>query len=451
MDIDERQSTSRPPSPSHQTQYALQPTNALAGPSTIPEQPPIPPIYLPPLPGLCFSFVYVRYDADTVARPFLLSLAGVERPKPRPYFDSTQDLLSRFELLAAYDKYVRPHSLPVGATGGNQESMLSAADKGKGKELEMPPRDVPSPTPQTPGAGADGDDEETQGKGEKKWKTNYKHLIKCVPGKHSMKKDDYLMTTMQVPPKQRIAIIPFDLRTQRDAFSVSLEGLKGWNINVLVAESPQAREDRKRRKELKKLAKQGALATGTSPAVPPVTPALTAVSTPGAAPAARPTQTLSGIPRSGNQLSSKATAAALSQPPQQSTSQPTGITPTGVGTPHPMPTSASAILGSGRHTPMPTPAPTPAGQAFGTGDMKRGIKREREDSVSLVNGSAAIAPTAAAPGVTVSTNGPVKVPASVMNAKAGSGGVRSRPVKRQRVDMQGQAREVPLQQPTPHA
>lgn len=46
-------------------------------------------------------------------------------------------------------------------------------------------------------------------------------------GKHSTKKDDYLMTTMQVAPKQRIHITPFDLRTQRDAFSVSLDGLKG--------------------------------------------------------------------------------------------------------------------------------------------------------------------------------------------------------------------------------
>lgn len=35
------------------------------------------------------------------------------------------------------------------------------------------------------------------------------------------------MTLMQVPPKQRINIQPFDLRTQRDAFSVSLDGLKG--------------------------------------------------------------------------------------------------------------------------------------------------------------------------------------------------------------------------------
>lgn len=45
-----------------------------------------------------------------------------------------------------------------------------------------------------------------------------------------MKKDDYLMTMMQVPPKQRIAITPFDLRTQRDAFSVSLDGLKGVRL-----------------------------------------------------------------------------------------------------------------------------------------------------------------------------------------------------------------------------
>ena len=42
-----------------------------------------------------------------------------------------------------------------------------------------------------------------------------------------MKKDDFLSDIIQVPPKQRIPIAPFDLRTQRDAFSVSLEGLKG--------------------------------------------------------------------------------------------------------------------------------------------------------------------------------------------------------------------------------
>jgi hypothetical protein len=58
-------------------------------------------------------------------------------------------------------------------------------------------------------------------------KNSYRFLIKSVPGKHSMKKDDYLTTMMQVPPKQRIPIVEFDERTQREAFTVSAEGLKG--------------------------------------------------------------------------------------------------------------------------------------------------------------------------------------------------------------------------------
>ena len=95
----------------------------------------------------------------------------------------------------------------------------------------------------TPDDGQDGDDED----GGKKKKNSYKHLIKGIPGtlcfapllliqrthiswppgKHSMRKDEYLTTIMQVPPKQRMAITPFDQKTQREAFSVSLEGLKG--------------------------------------------------------------------------------------------------------------------------------------------------------------------------------------------------------------------------------
>lgn len=41
-----------------------------------------------------------------------------------------------------------------------------------------------------------------------------------------MKKDDSLTKVMLVPPKQRMRIAHFDPRTQEDAFSVSLEGLK---------------------------------------------------------------------------------------------------------------------------------------------------------------------------------------------------------------------------------
>jgi hypothetical protein len=54
--------------------------------------------------------------------------------------------------------------------------------------------------------------------------------IFSTTGKHSLKKDDYLSMMMQIPPKQRIPITPFDVKTQRDAFTVSLEGLKGVRL-----------------------------------------------------------------------------------------------------------------------------------------------------------------------------------------------------------------------------
>lgn len=103
-----------------------------------------------------------------------------------------------------------------------------------------------------PDDGLDADEED----GGKKKKNSYKHLIKGVPGgclcatlacmrgaqllfyfpqgKHSMRKDEYLTTIMQVPPKQRMAITPFDQKTQREAFSVSLEGLKGVSRPVYL-------------------------------------------------------------------------------------------------------------------------------------------------------------------------------------------------------------------------
>ena len=54
----------------------------------------------------------------------------------RPYFDSTQDLLSRFDLLSAYDKYVRPFAPPVGGTSTSTGTISAVGDKGKGKERD---------------------------------------------------------------------------------------------------------------------------------------------------------------------------------------------------------------------------------------------------------------------------------------------------------------------------
>jgi len=170
-------------------------------------------------------------------------------------------------------------------------------------------------------------------------------------------------------------IAPFDSRTQTEAFTVSLEGLKGWNIHALVPESTQAREDRKKRKELKKLAKDQGSAAPLSAGTP-------LPSTPIAAP-------------------------TPSQPPAQ-----------------PPRTS----------TPIPIP---------------RGVKREFEESAlaqpntqgpgpALVSSSDGASPT----------SGQMQRPGA---AKAGVPGARPRPLKKQRVDMQGQARDMhpPIQQPTP--
>ncbi|KAJ7494779.1 hypothetical protein B0H11DRAFT_918447 [Mycena galericulata] len=350
-------------------------------------------------------------------------------PQPPPRLASTHDLLARFRLLPAYDKYVRPPP----------DDQPDLQDNGKGKARE-------SPAPQTPGDHDPDDDDPTTAKGEKKKKNSYKHLIKGVPGKHSMKKDDYLAGIMQVPPKQRLQITPFDLKTQREAFSVSLEGLKGWNPSVLVPESAQAREDRKKRKELKRLAKaqaqlhaaQAAAAGSPAPAsaapTGPGTPHPAGVGTPrpgGGTP--RPAGV--GTPRPG---SARPTLPPVVVPgrggtPQRTTGTPTSAHPR-TGTPHPL--SAAPLSAGG----------------------ERGIKREREEGHTAngaggpgpgQNGQVGPPPMQQQNGV---QNAVPRAPVPVIAAaRAGIPGARPRPVKKQRVDMQGQARDVSAvqQQPTP--
>ncbi|KAH9999180.1 hypothetical protein BJV74DRAFT_767310 [Russula compacta] len=259
---------SDPPSPSS---LQIPHHNAVAGPSSIP----------------------------LIPSPFFLQSAA---PRPSHLLESTQDLISRFHLLTAYDKFVRPfisqehepHTTHLPAT----PAITPSPDKGKGKE-----RDPGTPTiasAATPGTHHDPDDDE--GRDGKKKKNTYRHLIKGIPGKHSVKKDDFLTTIVQVPPKQHIPISPFDPRTQTEAFTVSLEGLKGvlefellqWNIHALVPESTQAREDRKKRKELKKLAKaQGSVVPLSAGTPLPSTPAAAPTPT---QPPAQPPRTSTPIP-----------------------------------------------------------------------------------------------------------------------------------------------------------
>ncbi|KAG9315203.1 hypothetical protein JVU11DRAFT_4333 [Chiua virens] len=321
--------------------------NAVAGPSSITQDAPT--IFLPP------------------------SMAPSQH---QGFLASTQDLLSRFHLHSAYDQHVRV-ALDTSPT---------------------PPSAPQSNLPHPPDID------------EKKKKNSYRHLIKSLPGKHSMKKDDYLTTIMQVPPKQHIPIVPFDMRTQREAFTVSAEGLKGWNASALVLESAQAREDRKKRKELKKLVR--AQAQGLTPGPLPGTPS--ALPQPQPAPSHPTIPSAQQPPGTSQPLQAKPRVAPVSIPLPgsvgQSTSTPTSATP------------RSAV-----------PAAAPP-QRANTSLPSRGLKRELEDSAIQPPTPTSLSPN---------------VPIGVVNARAGIGSVRPRPIKKQRMDMQGQSREVLVQQPTP--
>lgn len=179
-------------------------TNAVAGPSTfnstLPLSPStmlhslsstapfVPPLFLPP-PGRLF------YEHSVLYAIYLFTYRNHQKgpPPPTQHLASTQDLLSRFHLLPAYNKYVRSPVLP--GTDPSKEgappstpgasTTLGTLDKGKGKEVVHGNAVSMGNTPadMDPGDGGDGDDDDTAGgKGEKKKKNSYKHLIKGIPG-----------------------------------------------------------------------------------------------------------------------------------------------------------------------------------------------------------------------------------------------------------------------------
>ncbi|KAI6168159.1 hypothetical protein EDD17DRAFT_1466929 [Pisolithus thermaeus] len=285
--------------------------------------------------------------------------------KPETSLASTEDLLARFHLHSAYNKHVRPHT-PASL------------------QLSVAPPSATSPNAIPHDHPPEND--------EKRKKNSYRHLIKNIPGKHSMKKDDYLTTIIQQAPKPRIAIVEFDARTQREAFTVSPEGLKGWNTGALILESAQAREDRRKRKELKRLVRAQAqsVAQGVVPTTPSVAPPPQPVP---------PTATTPSAQQPPGAPSQKPRIPAVTIPPPAS--HRSGTTPT--------PTSATP-----RTTGLPS-APPPLTAT----SVVRGKKRELEDGAAQ--------PVAA----TADFAGPT-APLGVVGARPGSGTARPRPVKKQR-------------------
>ena len=78
----------------------------------------------------------------------------------RSHLDATKDLLAQYGLSATYDRYVRPYVVPADPA---QPPSTSVADKGKGKEKEVPAFNTGSPAAETPGAGDDGEGDEEEG------------------------------------------------------------------------------------------------------------------------------------------------------------------------------------------------------------------------------------------------------------------------------------------------
>lgn len=408
-------------------------------------------------------------------QPPLLFLPPPVPPPLRQHLHSTQDLLERFQLLPAYDKYVRPSAVSGSDAGFDGADPTTPApvtpggvDKGKGRDVSGSGGVDHSLEDTGLGDGGDGDDDDGPGgKGEKKKKNSYKHLIKGVPGKHSMKKDDYLTTTMLVPPKQRFQITPFDARTQRESFTVSPEGLKGWNINALVLESAQAREDRKKRKELKRLAKaQQAGALALSPGTPPP-PTQVPIPTSATGSTFRPTD--APTPRTGGTSTPRSALASGSPRPGSHVLKSGSTNPKSGSTVDPRPVPRPGSTAPVSALPPPTARPnlppvqvptarvgTPLRTATPTSAHpidQRGKKRERDDSNGVGVNGLPINGVSKGNGVgAASVNGNGTASNTVVNAKPGTGTIRPRPIKKQRMDMQGQARDVATpvqQQPTP--
>jgi hypothetical protein len=101
-----------------------------------------PPISLPQVSSSCCTAPHALLTR--------IASGSIGPSRPPPYFKSTEDLLSKFQLLSAYNSYVRPF-----------------------QSLEDTPSDTVKGTPIDPD-----DDELDRGKK----KNSYKHLIKGIPG-----------------------------------------------------------------------------------------------------------------------------------------------------------------------------------------------------------------------------------------------------------------------------
>ncbi|GJJ08312.1 hypothetical protein Clacol_002523 [Clathrus columnatus] len=272
-------------------------------------------------------------------------------PRPKQYLHCTQDLLGIFGLLPMYDKHVRPHlrSLP------DQDPTKS---KGKEKELEQD---------QEREKEKEGE-EEGEGGEKKKKKDNYKHLIKGIPGKHPMKKDQYFQDLLKAPPKQKAHIQPFDTRTLLEGFYVTPTGLPSYNKASIEGADPREKEAKRLKRERRRAEKEERQKVLQQQQQQVQTSGSTA-STPAVVSSTTPRTVGTPVPIVRNLTGTPLTKTK----PLNSRSSPHPGTP---------------LAASSRATPTPTAKPlqatgtmlTTASPITSVADSKRGIKREYESS-----------------------------------------------------------------------
>ena len=171
----------------------------------------------------------------------------------------------------------------------------------------------------------------------------------------------------------------------------------------MVLESAQAREDRKRRKELKKLAKANASSIGTPSATSPLAGGTYVAPTPGSSTGPVPARTITPKPN---------------RPPVHIPNS--NDTNGRVGTPKPTPTSAvsqqAPISSSGNGVRSGTPT-----------TEKWGMKRSLEEATRQLTNSGGQGPGTQNQNPNLNVNG-----TSAATATKGNSGVRPRPIKKQR-------------------
>ncbi|KDQ15941.1 hypothetical protein BOTBODRAFT_31395 [Botryobasidium botryosum FD-172 SS1] len=167
--------------------------------------------------------------------------------------NSTQDLLGRLHITPSYNSLVRPYLPHIRSTGQGKAdgaTVSGVEEKGKGKETQPMDGVIENGANSVSALGAghtggEAMDDSTGERKKKKFEHGYKSFISDLPGKHSAKKDTYLVNLVQQPPKQRMDITSFDSRTL-EGFQLAPGVLQGFNQAIWLSDDKEKKKKKKK-------------------------------------------------------------------------------------------------------------------------------------------------------------------------------------------------------------